>query len=262
MTLTSASYIITFIPLKGPSMRDYLLDLVEHTFDLGCIDTIKITGTDKATSIDSIADDKSVVLQGEFAVQISEFQGLFGMPNLAKLKILLNLQEYREDAEITVKHQNRNDQTVPVGLHFKNATGDFQNDYRFMTSEIITEKLKTAKFKGVKWNIEIRPTVAGIQRLRMQAQANAEESNFRVTVRDNNLTFMFGDHSTHAGEFVFHAGVDGSMQQPWAWPVQKVISILGLTGDKIMRISDEGAMEITVDSGIAIYRYLLPAQSK
>ena len=26
-------------------MRDYLLDLVEHTFDLGCIDLVKITGT-------------------------------------------------------------------------------------------------------------------------------------------------------------------------------------------------------------------------
>ena len=28
-------------------MRDHLLDLVSHTFDLGCIDLVKITGTDK-----------------------------------------------------------------------------------------------------------------------------------------------------------------------------------------------------------------------
>jgi len=243
-------------------MRDHLLDLVEHTFDLGCIDTIKITGTDKATTIDSIAEDKSVVLQGEFSGAIADFMGLFGMPNLAKLKILLNLQEYREDAEITVRRQDRNGDIIPVGLHFKNAVGDFTNDYRFMTSEIITEKLKTAKFRGVKWNIEFAPTVAGIQRLRMQAQANAEESNFRVTVVNKDLKFMFGDHSTHAGEFVFQPGVEGSLQQTWSWPVQKVISILALSGDKVMRISDEGAMEITVDSGIATYRYLLPAQSK
>ena len=30
-------------------MRDNLLDVVEHTFDLGCIELIKITGTDTET---------------------------------------------------------------------------------------------------------------------------------------------------------------------------------------------------------------------
>jgi len=29
-----------------------------------------------------------------------------------------------------------------------------------------------------------------------------------------------------------------------------------------MRISDDGAMQITVDSGIAVYNYILPAQTK
>jgi hypothetical protein len=29
-----------------------------------------------------------------------------------------------------------------------------------------------------------------------------------------------------------------------------------------MRISDDGAAQITVDSGIAVYNYILPAQSK
>jgi hypothetical protein len=33
-------------------------------------------------------------------------------------------------------------------------------------------------------------------------------------------------------------------------------------GDKTMRISDDGAMQITVKSGIAEYNYILPAQSK
>ena len=45
-------------------MRDHLLDLVEHTFDLGCIDLVKITGTDKETVISGIAEDRSVVVEG------------------------------------------------------------------------------------------------------------------------------------------------------------------------------------------------------
>ncbi len=243
-------------------MRDYLLDLVEHTYDLGCIDLIKIVGTDKETVIDAIAEDRSVVMSGKFMHPVPEFVGVFGMPNLGKLKILINLQEYREDAVISVTKQDRNGETSPVGLHFVNKTGDFQNDYRFMTAEIIAEKLKTAKFRGANWNIEFEPTVAGIQRLKMQAQANAEEANFKAKTDTDTLKLIFGDHSTHAGEFVFHSGITGSLKHQWAWPVKQVISILDLTGDKVMKISDDGAAQITVNSGIAEYNYILPAQSK
>jgi len=243
-------------------MRDHLLDLVEHTYDLGCIDLIKITGTDKETVIDGIAEDKSVVVQGRFLAPVPEFIGTFGMPNLSKLKILLNLGEYRENADISVTQQDRNGAPTPVGLHFKNSSGDFKNDYRFMTSEIIAEKLKTAKFRGANWHIEFEPTIAGIQRLKMQAQANAEENNFQAKTDKDTLKFFFGDHSTHAGEFVFHAGITGSLKRAWAWPVKQVISILDLTGDKTVKISDDGAAMITVNSGIAEYNYILPAQSK
>ena len=242
-------------------MRDYLLDLVEHTHDLGCIDLVKITGTAKDTVIDGIAEDRSVVVQGRFLTPVADFIGTFGMPNLTKLKILLNLQEYRENADITVRRQERNGEQAPVGLHFKNAAGDFKNDYRFMTAEIVAEKLKTAKFRGANWNIEFEPTIAGIQRMKMQAQANAEESTFQTKTDSGDLKFMFGDHSTHAGEFVFHPGVTGELKRAWAWPVKQVISILDLTGDKIVRISDDGAAQITVNSGIAEYKYILPAQT-
>lgn len=243
-------------------MRDYLLDLVEHTFDLGCIDLIKITGDNKTTVIDGIAEDRSVVVQGQFLVPVAEFVGVFGMPNLNKLKILLNLAEYRENAKITVQRQQRNGTDAAVGLHFENQSGDFKNDYRFMTNEIISEKLKTAKFRGANWHIEFEPTIAGIQRLKMQAQANSEELNFKTKTENGDLKLVFGDHSTHAGEFVFQPAVSGLLKHTWSWPVKPVISILDLTGDKIMRISDEGAAQITVNSGIAEYNYILPAQSK
>jgi len=243
-------------------MRDYLLDLVEHTFDLGCIDLVKITGTDKETVISGIAEDRSVVVEGRFLAPVPEFIGTFGMPNLNKLKILLNLAEYKENATITVKRQDRNGVDSPVGLHFENAAGDFKNDYRFMASEIVAEKLKTVKFKGANWNVEFEPTVAGVQRLKMQGQANAEEANFRVRTENKTLKFYFGDHSTHAGEFVFQTDITGALKHSWSWPKSQLISILDLVGDKVIKISDEGAMQVTVDSGIAVYNYILPAQSK
>jgi hypothetical protein len=240
-------------------MRDHLLDLVEHTLKLGVIDLVKITGDDKSTVINGIAEDRSVVVEGAYGSPVAEFIGNFGMPNLTKLNVLLNLSEYQQDAKLTI---TRKDTGAPDGINFENKAGDFKNNYRFMASEIVNEKLKTVKFKGVNWHIEFVPTVAAIQRLKMQAQANAEELNFTAKTDGGDLKFSFGDHSTHSGNFVFHPGVTGQLKRAWAWPIKTVISILDLTGDKTFRISDDGAAQITVDSGLAIYNYILPAQSK
>jgi hypothetical protein len=243
-------------------MRDYLLDLVEHTHDLGCIDLVKITGDANETNVVGVAEDRSVVVDAKFQAPIADFVGTFGMPNLNKLKVVLNLQEYKENAQISVVRQDRNGEQQPMGLHFQNKAGDFKNDFRFMTSEIVTEKLKTPKLRGVTWHIEFEPTVASIMRLKMQASANAEELNFKVKTDGTDLKFYFGDHSTHAGEFVFQAGVSGSLKRAWSYPVKQFIGIMDLTGDKIVRISDDGAAQITVNSGIAEYNYVLPAQQK
>jgi hypothetical protein len=240
-------------------MRDQLLDLVEHTYDLGCIDTIKVVGTDKDTAVSALAENHSVVIEANFSTPIAEFIGTFGMPNLNKLKILLNLPEYRENAKVTVTQRNSGE---PDGINFENQTGDFCNQYRFMSSQIINEQLKTAKFKGTNWDVEFEPTVASIQRLRMQAQANAEEPLFQVRVEKRDLKFYFGDHSTHGGNFVFQSDVTGVLKHSWAWPVSIFQSILNLTGDKQVKFSDAGAAEIVVNSGMAVYRYILPAQKK
>ena len=240
-------------------MRDHLLDLVQHTLDLGVIDLVKITGDDKETVIAGLAEDRSVVVEGKFANPVADFIGNFGMPNLSKLKILLNIQEYRENAKLSITRRSTGE---PDGINFENATGDFKNSYRFMASEIVNDKLKTVKFKGVNWHIEFEPTVASIMRLKMQAQANAEETNFQAKTDGANLMFFFGDHSTHAGNFVFQPDVTGQLKRAWTWPIKTFISIMDLTGDKVVKISDDGAAMITVDSGLAVYNYILPAQSK
>ena len=47
-------------------MIDILKDIVKHTHGLGFLDLVKITGTSDATAIDSMAEDRSVILQGSF----------------------------------------------------------------------------------------------------------------------------------------------------------------------------------------------------
>ena len=242
-------------------MKDILQDIVAHTHALGFLNLVKIN-SDEGTSVESMADDRSVILSGETNAPVAEFKGTFGMPNLDKLALHLKNPEYQKDAKLEVVEAERNGEVVPTHIHFENAAGDFQNDYRFMNKAIIEEKLKTVKFKGATWNVTFSPSVASIARMKLMSAAHSEEPTFNVTTNDSNLVFSFGDASTHAGEFVFQHGVEGSLQHTWSWPVAQVQSILNLDGDITMSISDQGAMMISVDSGMVKYDYILPAQSK
>ena len=242
-------------------MKDILQDVVAHTHSLGFLNLVKISN-DESTEIDSMAEDRSVVLSATTHSPVSEFSGTFGMPNLDKLALHLKNPEYQKDAKIDVVQAERNGETIPTHIHFENAAGDFENDYRFMNKAIIEEKLKTVKFKGAQWTVVFQPSVASIARMKLMSAAHTEEPTFNVKTVDGNLVFSFGDASTHAGEFVFQHGVEGTLAHTWSWPVAQVQAILGLDGDATMSISDQGAMMISVDSGMVKYDYILPAQSK
>ena len=243
-------------------MYDVLKDIVTHTNALGFVELVKVTSDTKETQLDAMASDRSVVVDAKFKAPIKTFEGTFGMPNLTKLNVILNIPEYKDRAKITVVTQKKNEVEVPVSVHFENAAGDFKNDYRFMSAEIVATQLSTVKFRGAKWHLSVVPTAAAIQRFKYQAQANSEETTFIAKTEGGDLKFFFGDHSTHAGNFVFQAGVTGTLSKEWSWPITQVVAILSLDGDKVMKFSEDGAAMITVDSGLAEYNYILPAQQK
>lgn len=240
-------------------MKDYLLDLVQHTHGLGVIELVKIVGTKKSTEILAKAEDKSVIVFGTFNTAIPDFDGTFGMPNLSKLKTILSFDDYDEKAVITV---SRNSENQPQSINFETGNKDFINNYRLMGKTLVEEKVANVTFKGASWDVEFEPSIASIMRLKKQASANNEELTFTTKTENNDLKFYFGDHSTHSGNFVFESGIKGSLSKAWRWPVKVFVNILDLPGDKLLRFSDKGAAEITVASGLATYRYIFPAQSK
>ena len=246
-------------------MKDILQDVVAHTHSLGFLSLVKVTA-ESETTIDAMAEDRSVILTAITHNPVGDFDGTFGMPNLDKLSLHLKNPEYQKDAKIDVVKADRNGEVIPTHIHFENEAGDFQNDYRFMNKAIIEEKLKTVKFKGASWNVEFQPSMAAIARMKLMSAAHSEEPTFNVTTKTTgdatDLVFSFGDHSTHAGEFVFEANVEGTLAHTWSWPVAQVQAVLNLEGDVEMSISDQGAMQISVNSGMATYDYILPAQSK
>jgi hypothetical protein len=106
--------------------------------------------------------------------------------------------------------------------------------------------------------------MSAIHRFQFQTSANNEHSTFLTKTDNGNLIFVFGDHTTHGGEFIFASNITGTLSKAWTWPVSQVLSILKIadTNNAKLSISDEGAMQITLDSGIATYQYIIPAQSK
>lgn len=244
-------------------MKDILQDIVSHTHSLGFLDIVKITGTDEQTQFDSMSDNRTVVMYAEASNPHPDMIGVFGMSQMNKLKYLLDCPEYKEDATIQVIRAERNGEEIPVGLHFENKDGDFKNDYRFMNTEVINEKMKTVKFRGVKWDVEVQPSLASIQRFAFQAAANNEHTTFLAKTEGTNLKFTFGDAASHGGEFIFAQNVTGKLNKGWTWPVAPVLSILKAAdvNNCTMSLSNEGALQITLDSGIATYKYIVPAQT-
>jgi hypothetical protein len=243
-------------------MKNHLQDVIAHTAQLGFIDLIKVSGTDKETALASIAEDRTVIISGKFKTPNDQFAGTFGMPNLGKLRTILSFEEYDATATVKMTHQDKDGENVPASIHFETSTGDFINNYRLMSQTIVEEKIKPVKFAGATWNVEFEPKVANVARMKKQASANSEETTFVTKTDGGDLKIFFGDVSSHSGNFVFEGGVTGTLSKAWSWPVKQFLAIMDLQGDKKVYISDAGAMKITVDSGMADYEYLIPAQSR
>jgi hypothetical protein len=244
-------------------MQDLLKDIVAHTQKLGFLNIVKVTGTDQQTLVDSMAEDRTVIMYAETANPHPEMIGTFGMPQLEKIRYLLDCKEYQENAKIEVVISQRNGVDVPTGLHFENQDGDFVNDYRFMNQDVINEKLKTVKFRGVNWDVVVKPTISAIQRFQFQAGANTEHVTFLAKTEGDKLKFIFGDVSSHGGEFIFATNITGKISKALTWPIVPVLAILKIAdaNNATVSFSDGGAMQIELDSGIATYKYIIPAQA-
>lgn len=240
------------------NIKDYLQDIVAHTHSLGFLPLVKISSNDDGTKIESMAEDMTVIMNAKTHENVEDFVGVFGLPDLDKLNLHLKNPEYKENAKIKVVTTEKDGKNIPTSLHFENASGDFRNYYRFMGEGLINEKLKmNFTFRAPKWDIEFEPSLSSIARLKLQAQAHNGETYFKVKTENNNLVFSFGDVSTHAGSFNFQQDITGNLKHTWTWPIMQVMSILNLSGTKVMKITDVGAMVITVDSGLASYEYIM-----
>lgn len=242
-------------------MKDILNDILKNITVSDTISVIKVVGTDKETTITTVSEDQNIIITGKLKNPHPEFIGTFGMPNLPKLKTILSFDEYDEKAKINVSYKTDGADSIPEGIHFESANGDFVNDYRFMLADIVGQKIRHFVITTPAWHADFEPSVASILRLKKQASANSELDKFKMVSENGDLKIYFGDPATHSGNFVFQPNVPG-VTTAWKWPVKEIINVLSLAGDKTMKISNQGAVEITVDTGLILYQYYFPAHTK
>jgi hypothetical protein len=248
-------------------MKDILLDLVDHTAGLGFIENVKVTGTDAETSFEAMDPDRTVILNAKTTNPVPELIGEFGMGNLGFLNGIVNLDGYKADeAVINVKTRERNGHVAPDSLTFEDQYGN-TDQYRFMSKEVVDQQLKTVKFRGVNWNVSFEPTKQSVQELAQIASIYVNiEPTFSVRTENGNVVIGVGtdDGSGHVGKRIFARDVTGELKQHWSWPLHQVLGILklGMSGACVMNISDQGALQIAIDSGLAMYDYILPAMNK
>jgi hypothetical protein len=243
--------------------KDVIQDIVKMTAGLGFINAVKVTGNDTETTLDAMDTERTVILKAKLHNTLPEFAGEFGLGNLGFLSGVSALPNYKEEtATIDVVSRERNGVSSPDHLMFRDAEGN-TDQYRFMSKEIIDQNLQTVKFKGTEWDVTFEPTKAKVAELQAVAGIyGGIEPNFTVKTLDGNLEITVGaSDGSFTGKRTFAQNVDGELNEGYAWPLNQVLAILklGMTGTCVFQISKRGALQISIDTGIGKYDYILPA---
>ena len=184
-----------------------------------------------------------------------------------------NLANIDVDAQVRIK-RNRLAKRFTLRLNHKDRCVDLimpirgsqKQAERFIQEQSfwIEEKLKTVKFKGVNWDLTIQPTQQNLKDLSYFAGVmGSVESTFVAKTDGADLKFYIGDGSNDRVEIPFASNVNAELKKGWAWPLAQTLSILKLsdTSNASISFSEQGAMKISIDSGIGLYDYILPART-
>lgn len=251
-------------------MRETIQDIVKHTGGLGFIETVKITGSDTETLVEAMDNDRTVIVKAKLLTTEPNLKGEFGMSNLSLIQGLVTSALFKGDGvTTTVKRRERNGKQVPEEIAFENTTTKSSAAYRLMSSDLIPEQ---AKFLGAQWDVEVDPSASKLKELQALAGLYAAfESFFMVkTVTNdegkNELRFYIGDEgsSMHRAYLTIGDEVEGKLGGDLHWPINQVMAILKLGADENLKLqfSSRGALQITMTSAAAEYKFILPARKK
>lgn len=244
---------------------DNLLDIIKHTYNLGFIDLVKVTGDENGATIEAMESNRAVVLSGKLNKPITGLHGTVGLSRIGILNGYLNFDQFAASgADIKIVTEERNGATVPTEINFKSAKGHTAN-YRFMAEQMANEQIVVPTFKGASWEVVVAPEKSALKDLAVINNIlGSYESAFTAKTVNGNLEFHIGAGTNDRTKLVFASGVTGELRHAWNYPLSHVLSIMKLhdtAKSTAMCFSDKGALKISVDSGMGSYEYIIPART-
>ncbi len=244
-------------------MRTTLTDIVKHTGGLGFLDTIKVTGTEETTLVESMDQKRVVILKAKLLKPMTELEGVCGMTSLPLLSGLLNYPNFKSDeAVISVKRRETTEGSCPEEIVFRDEQGQTAT-FRLMNVNSVPDQ---PKFLGTTWHVVVNPSSSKIKEFQTMAGLYSPyESYFLARTVDGELRFYIGEEkSSMHSAFITIDNVEGNLSGELYWPIQQVLSIikLGLEENLSLSISNNGALKISMTSPYAQYDYILPARKK
>lgn len=247
-------------------MRKIIQEIISYVGGVANIDSARITGDDRIVTIDTIDEAQTVIIKGRLKSVADEFKGEIGLGKFARLKGLINFANFKtEDADIKLVYRKRNDVEVPEDLVFSNETTGNYASHRLVHPDTLPPK---ARFKGANWDVVVSPTSNKVQEFQTLANISSSDVDyFNVKTENGNLVFYLGDVNQGGDtvSMIFSNDVSGNMSHGWSWPLMQVLQIIKLAPDisKLkLNFSDQGALQIDVETALADWSYILPAKLK
>lgn len=245
-------------------MKDNIQDLVKYVTSTGFFEKIKISADQDQVSIEAMEKEREVVFKGSFTKPIEGLSGEFGLSNLSLLGHISSDQEFNaKESTISVVYEEREGQTNPSELTYVNKSKSSIN-YRFMPIKLVPQQ---PKFIEPTWDIVIKPSKANVQQFAWAANGlSAYEQYFIPRIVDGDLRFFIGeeDAASQRGSVTFATGLTTKFDNTSKWRIEHIQPVLKLadSADCEMAFSSKGVIQITISTGVGVYKFIFPAKSR
>lgn len=234
-------------------LRDALRDLANTISGID-FDCIAVSREDRGEGfrvyMEAYTSDKALVMRAVTKGDIPEITGRFGLGNLGMLQGLLNLKTYSTDC--TKIGVNDNNGTV------KSLT--FQSDEAQTNFLVLAERYipPQPRFTDQPYDVSVVPSAAKVNELKsFSGVFKALTAAVTPYTEDNSLHFYVGEKNknNHTGSLQF-SKTEGELAQGYSYPIERVLQALNRVSSaesKTMGITKTGMLNVTIDTGIAIY---------
>jgi hypothetical protein len=245
-------------------LYDNIKDILKHTLGVPSIEMVKLYGLDGVTFVEGMSPKQGVVFRGALLKHIPELEGTaVGLTRLRVLQGYTNFPPFKENPDgVSIVTQERSEKHIPTEIFFK-AVGGHTSRYRFMAEAIINNAVSVPKFNDVTWDIEVRPTKKAVDDLKYFASLlGSYENTFSLTFKNNNLYMNVGADAADKAVILFSEEVGGVIPDHFRWELNDVINILklGENSECTMSLSSVGGLQISINSGLGVYTYIMPAR--